>query len=328
MSTNAPARGCEICREGATMVLFLTGICGRSCWYCPLSAERKGKDVTFANERPVLSDTDVVDEIRRMDALGTSVTGGEPFLRIDRLISVCRLIKDTFGPGHYIHLYTGIAPGMKSLSALSGLVDEIRLHPPPESWSDLAGSPYLTAVSRARDLGFSAGIEVPALEGVELLARVLDQVDFLNINELEWGESNADEMRRRGFLPKDITQNAIRGSEGWAGRIRHLSKVHWCPSAYKDSVQLRMRLLRIAERTARTFDEITRDGTVVYGVIEPTDTDREYIGKHPEWEIREVGDRFETGWEGLRRHAGSLTGKKYIVERYPDGGMIVEVMPL
>jgi pyruvate formate-lyase activating enzyme-like uncharacterized protein len=58
------------------MVLFVTGICNRSCWYCPLSSERRGNDVVFANDRQVSSPDDIVAEAAAMSALGTGITGG------------------------------------------------------------------------------------------------------------------------------------------------------------------------------------------------------------------------------------------------------------
>ena len=45
--------GCVLCFEGAKLVLFITGLCQRSCWFCPLSAQRKDKDVIFANEHKI-----------------------------------------------------------------------------------------------------------------------------------------------------------------------------------------------------------------------------------------------------------------------------------
>ena len=39
-------------------------------------------------------------------------------------------------------------------------------------------------------------------------------------------------------------------------------------------------------------------------------------------------DRIETAWWLLEKHADELAGEKYVIERYPNGGMIVERTPL
>ncbi len=35
------------------MVLFVTGRCNTGCYYCPVSFEKKGRDVIYANELKV-----------------------------------------------------------------------------------------------------------------------------------------------------------------------------------------------------------------------------------------------------------------------------------
>ena len=322
------SRGCELCARGAKMVFFITGLCHRRCWYCPLSEERSGRDLSFANDRPVEGPEDLLAEARLMGALGTSITGGEPLLVPDRVARSCALLKESFGEEHHIHLYTGTAPGRDLLRSLAGLVDELRLHPPQELWRDIASSPYARSLEEARDLGFTVGVEVPALKGLPCLAEILPLVDFLNINELEWGGINAEEMRRRRYVPADGLHNAVQGSRRWAKDLTHRKKVRWCSSRYKDAVQLRERLKRIAERTARPFDEVTGDGTVVYGVLEPD-------GPLPPGRLGLAGGsyeeregRIELSWKDLRRQARRLPGKKYIIERYPNRGVVVEVTPL
>jgi pyruvate formate-lyase activating enzyme-like uncharacterized protein len=249
-------------------------------------------------------------------------------LVLDRVVEACRLLKGRFGPEHHIHLYTGTAPGMPELQRLQGLVDEIRMHPPEEVWPRILETPYALSARLARTLGFDIGIEVPSLPNLSSLAPILPLLDFLNINELEWGEISADEMRRRGLEPADGLHNAVSGAHRWAAGLRRDKKVHWCTSAFKDSVQLRERLKRIARNTARSFDQITEDGTVVYGVAELAGAsvpERPYL-KRGTCELRE--GRLELSAKVLKRHADELPGNKYIIERYPNGGIVVEVIPL
>ena len=310
------------------MVLFVTGLCHRNCWYCPLSPERSGQDLVYANDRPVTEPEECIEEARMMGALGTSITGGEPFLVPDRVAAYCRILKETYGKEHHIHLYTGMAPSGEMLTPLIGLVDEIRLHPPQEIWKEILSSPYARSLEIARSLGFAAGIEVPALPGLPALAEILPLADFLNINELEWGGINADEMRSRGYILADSVHNAVKGSRRWAGVLPHTKKVHWCSSRYKDAVQLRERLKRIAARTARPFDEVTGDGTILYGVLEPDGPlGPDHLGLR-EGSYVECDGCIELSWRALRKRAKRLPGKKYIVERYPNRGVVVEVTPL
>ncbi|HZD44220.1 MAG TPA: radical SAM protein, partial [Methanomicrobiales archaeon] len=172
------------------------------------------------------------------------------------------------------------------------------------------------------------GVEVPALPGLEDLAPALPLLDFLNINELEWGEASGDAMRSRGLVPADSLHNAVKNSHRWAAPLRRHQKVHWCSSSFKDSVQLRERLKRIARNTARSFDEVTEDGTIVYGVIEIDSLDPSDLPLFTRIPWERSGGRIEMGWKALKRNSQKLPGNKYIVERYPNGGIIVEVTPL
>ena len=324
------APGCTLCREGAKLVLFVTGRCDRDCWYCPLSAERKGADRTFANDREVVFEEDLLAEARTMSALGTGVTGGDPLLEPERVVRFCRALKTAFGPDHQIHLYTGRAPSWDELRPLVGLVDELRLHPPHEDWERICETEYPRAIREARTLGFAIGVEVPALPGMERLAPLLPLVDFFNINELEWGEANADGMRERGLSLARPVGNAIEGCLEWAAPLLDDPRVRFCTSRFKDSVQLRQRLVRIARNTARTFDECTEDGTVVYGRLRPTGAIGDAVAalglEEDEYAVEEDG--LELAWWRLAEGRDAVTGEKAVVERYPNRGMVVEVTPL
>jgi len=323
-----PASGCTFCHEGAKMVLFITGVCHRSCWYCPLSRERKGKDQVYANEHPVSSPDEAIAEAKNMRAKGTGITGGEPLERLDRVLWYARRLKEEFGPGHHIHLYTSRAPTEKELSDLTGIIDEIRMHPPVKCWKGIETSEYIRSAEMASAMGFETGFEVPALPEIDLLIPALPHLHFLNINELEWGETNAPEMRRRALVLEDSVHNAVEGSRRWCRNICRHEKVYLCSSAFKDSVQLRKRLIRIAETTARPFDEISSDGTIIYGRIEGALSVPEAVRELGTGMFEEREGALETAWWILVEQGDEIEGTKAIIERYPNRGIIVEVTPL
>ena len=322
------SQGCKFCYHGAKLVLFITGRCDRNCWYCPLSKERKNVDIIFANDVKVTNISDVITEATVMNALGTGVTGGEPLLELDRVIEYCTHLKDHFGKSHHIHLYTGHAPTESELSELSTCVDEIRMHPPYELWSTIMTSNYFKSISIAKKMGFSVGIEVPSLPGLHYFFPILDYLDFFNINQLEWGDTCSDEMRFRGLELESPFSNAIRGSTKWACEINGHPKIHYCTSTFKDTVQLRERLKRIAMNTARPFDIITDDGTIMYGSIDPLNDLDLILGnlRSDQYELMPDGT-MELGYMYLKRIPDKYGSNRKIIERYPNNGMIVEVIP-
>jgi hypothetical protein len=334
------SEGCRLCHLGAKMVLFVTGICSRDCYYCPLSEERKGKDIVFANERLINSDEDLIKEARAMDALGTGITGGEPLQRLDRTLHYIRLLKSTFGPKHHIHLYTCTAPDENTLKKLkeAGL-DEIRLHPPISLWDDFIGSSYDRSIKLAKKLGMDPVIEIPAIKKVMEIEKAVAEIGgYLNLNELEFSDTNCEALKAMGFELKDQISNAVKGSEEIACEIvlNTIANTRYCSSRFKDAVQLRERLKRIARNTSRPFDEISEDGTIIYGEIAGNITKAlEFIKEieiPPEMyvSIPEKGT-IEIAWWILEDIADELDESLglSIIERYPfEGGLVVERIPL
>lgn len=262
-------RGCELCVKGGKLVLFVTGLCSQACYYCPLSEKRGGRDVVYANERPVKSAHDIIEEAELMDALGTGITGGDPSLRFERTLHYIRMLKRKFGRRHHIHMYCGgeLSDGQLRRLKEAGL-DEIRFH----TWS-------ARPVERALRAGLRAGVEIPAIPNehtrIISLLRELDRVgcDFVNLNELEFSDTNLAKMKVRGFEIKSDESMAVKGSEAtalrairWAAPNTNLN-IHFCPSALKDAVQLRNRLKRRAKNVARAHEVITGDGLLVKGVV-------------------------------------------------------------
>ena len=100
--------GCQLCREGAKLVLYLTGECQSHCFYCPVSRDRMYVDRTFANEREVRPGEiePVLEEARLMKAKGAGITGGDPMTKPQRVIDYCTALKKEFGPNFHTHMYT------------------------------------------------------------------------------------------------------------------------------------------------------------------------------------------------------------------------------
>ncbi len=343
--TGALPLGCKLCTEGAKLVLLVTGRCPRRCHYCPLSSQKKGRDVFYANERRISKVLEALEEADLMDALGTGITGGDPLAVMERTVASIRALKRHFGDEHHIHLYTSTtAPAKIDRLARAGL-DEIRFHPPPGLWGRLHRSDFADAVRRARRRSMTVGMEVPALpDRANELAKAIafaddEGLDFVNLNELEFSETNWKALRLRGFDVRDDVSSGVAGSEAVALALLKEDvtvPLHYCSSAFKDGVQLRRRIARRAKNVRRPHEMLTRDGTFLKGVVETDDpeetarslTERFEVPADLMWNDAEKG-RLEVAAWVLEEIAPELEMECYIVEEYPTADRLeVEREPL
>lgn len=335
--------GCKYCRKGAKMVLLVTGVCHGNCWYCPLSSEKRGKDVIYADEKKINSEEDILNEARSIDALGTGITGGDPFEN-EWTIDLIRLLKAEFGEGHHIHLYTRSTEIDKIRAFNQAGLDEIRFHPPADIWGDIEDSEYLLTIKDIGELDLDVGIEIPSIPKsfeatVHFLRQVEDLVDFVNINELEFSDTNWEQLVARGYKKKSDISNAVKGSQEAALELFNYGfnlSLHYCSASFKDCVQLKNRLKRRANNVARKGDIITEEGTLIRGVIESKfgeklvkDIQKRY-SVPPEfvW-YDEKKDRVEISLEILEEIHPLLKDKCYGIEEYPTADRLeVERWPL
>jgi uncharacterized protein len=343
--------GCQQCQEGKKLVLFVTGLCRFRCFYCPVSERRNQLDVVYANERRVLSDSDVLDEARAIGAAGTGITGGDPLGVIDRTVHYVELLKAEFGINHHIHLYTH-EPNSEKLERLARAgLDEFRLHIPHYLWGSLEshGSAYRDVLTAAPSWGLRRGVEIPVLPEKERelrrLLRALDglHLDFINLNEMEFSSTNESALHGRGYRIDPWNGWGVKGSRATAERIvrevRLSTPLHYCSSRFKDSVQLRKRLLRRAERTAPSFADRTEDGTILLGIVEAANDGQlprivealAAVGRVPagDYRVDAARRRVELAPDRLRRLAPRLRFPAFTVEMYPtDDALEVERTPL
>src|SRR3989338_7222142 len=100
-NTKKLPKGCQYCVKGEKLVLFVTGICPRKCYFCPISDDKYGKDVVYANELRIeekrenineninrnmndIKMDNIIQEAKNMKAKGMGITGGDPLARIER----------------------------------------------------------------------------------------------------------------------------------------------------------------------------------------------------------------------------------------------------
>ncbi len=292
-------KGCQLCIQGVKLVVFITGLCDESCFYCPVSRQKLGRDVVYADEEPVKSIEDVLEEAERIGAEGASITGGDPLVRLHRTLAIIKLLKEYGGEEFHIHLYTSgrhaTASVIEELER-AGL-DEIRFHP-VERWMVKRVEEALSVRRR-----MSVGVEIPVLpdrvEETKKLLKMLDEigVDFINLNELEASPDNIEALRLRGYQVKGVV--AIGSYEAGVELVKWAAEnlkttVHFCPARYKDHVQMRIRLVRKALRTSYCFEEPTPRGTLRTVAARAVDgmkqccshSVRDYILLHPRCGVR------------------------------------------
>ena len=325
------------------MVLLITGRCQGRCWYCPLSEEKKGKSVIYADEMLTSSEEDVMEEARCIDALGTGITGGDPFLTDDTYDYISSL-KGFYGSEHHIHLYTQITEMDKIRRACEMGLDEIRFHPPTELWSSIEKTEYPLVLRELRNYPVDVGIEIPSIpsmkkETIHLLKTLGPLVDFININELEFSSTNWKELVDRGFKEKSDVSSAVSGSQEFAMELLEEdlgTSVHYCSASFKDGVQMRNRIMRRANRVVRDWEIITEDGTLVKGIIlgdDPEETVKLLLEEHevPPEKLWLNSDKWyvEVYLPILEELASMLEGRCYGIEVYPTADALeVERWPL
>ncbi len=268
-------KGCQYCVKGEKMVLFVTGICPRKCYFCPVSDNKFGKDNIYANERKGKTPQDVIAEAKLMRAKGAGITGGDPLSRLDRTVEYITLFKQEFGKDFHIHLYTSLnLVTEKTLQKLfdAGL-DEIRFH------LDLESEKLWGKIALATSFSWDVGCEIPLIptkevETKKLIDFIHDKVSFLNLNELEVADNELSKLTSMGLKTKNSLSYAVEGSISLGIRLLeyvekkgYLLAVHACTAKLKDGIQLTNRLKRESENAQKAFDRVDDEGLLIRGAL-------------------------------------------------------------
>jgi len=264
-----------MCVKGQKLVLFITGLCPRCCYFCPISDKKYKKDVTYANEQPITNINQIIKEAELCDAKGAGITGGDPLCKLRNTLFTVRSLKKHFGKKFHIHLYTSLElitkPTLDKLEK-AGL-DELRIHP------NIDNNKLWEKINLIKGYKFTLGIEIPAIpkkkrQTKQLINFFAPYISFININELEMADNKVNKLLELGYRTKSKLSYAVKGSEELAkDLLKYIEKthpklkVHYCTAKLKDKVQMTERIKRRAKNIAKPYDIITNEGTLYRGAI-------------------------------------------------------------
>lgn len=267
--------GCRYCVQGEKLVYFATGLCPRTCYFCPVSDQKYGHDVTFANERKIETQEDLLQEAEQMQARGAGITGGDPLMKIDRTLQSIITLKQKYGKTFHIHLYTSL--NLVTEQALQKLydagLDEIRFH------LDLDSDFFWKKLELAQKFPWQSGVELPVIPAKEaqikkIIDYIHDKVHFLVLNELEVADNKQSKLLQMGYKTVDTFKYNVEQSLETGKRLlqyaqeKHLPlKVHLCTALLKDKIQLTNRIKRESLGARKKFDLVDEEGLLTRGAL-------------------------------------------------------------
>jgi pyruvate formate-lyase activating enzyme-like uncharacterized protein len=193
--------GCRSCLSGKGSSLYVTGLCTRDCFFC--FNQKPRRDETVVHGLPIDDPSEAPAIVARYGLRSVGLSGGEPLLRPQRVLSLLAELKAMPEPPR-VELYTnGDLAGADILRRLrdAGL-DAIRF--------DLAARDYdLDPVRRALAFIKEVAVEIPIVPAhkakLERMVLRLDAlgVPFLNIHELFLCAENSARVVSEEHVPLD-----------------------------------------------------------------------------------------------------------------------------
>lgn len=330
-TTKIFAKGCSLCFGGYKSTVFVTGLCDENCFYCPVNREYLHKDIMKVNERFVNSIEEIIMEISRCGSRGAGITGGEPLKSPKRTTDVIKTLKSCFGSKFHIHLYTTgrhIESNLMKALERAGL-DEIRFHPVRDE--------YLKKLEKiSNEINIDFGIEIPAIPGME--SWILKMVEFaekigckfVNINELEVSPDNYYYITARGFK---IRRDGISVEKSYETALYVMEKalergltipIHFCPSAYKDSIQTKIRFIVSMKNHMEIYEKGSPNGTVYTIILRIKDDGRcineamKLTEKSLIFKIKGEYYAYPDDYDNVRTSLKECIEEAYSVEKHPD----------
>jgi pyruvate formate-lyase activating enzyme-like uncharacterized protein len=192
--------GCVTCGEGSWACLFVNGVCNARCFFCP--APQLTRDPPETSGLPFPDVTDFLDYVERFGFRGVSLSGGEPLLTEERTLEFLTALRERFGRGLYLWLYSnGLLATPERLARLAAAgLDEIR-------FNALASEYDLAAIRAAVGLFPRVTVEIPAPPGeAPRLVRLAEELAQIGVRHLNLHQLRATPHNARHLIERaDVT---------------------------------------------------------------------------------------------------------------------------
>jgi len=262
--------GCVLCGQGYWSCLFINGLCTADCFYCPQDRTMKDENLPQAEHIRFNDPGTYANYLEKFGFRGVGFSGGEPFLAFEKVLSYLGEIKKRFGKNFYVWIYTnGDLIDTNKLKELkrAGL-DEIRF--------DLSARNYdLRCVESAVPIIRTVTVEIPAIpEDLEKLKKCLSKIKrigtkHLNLHQLLTSEFNYQNFNKRGYTFLRQQGNPILESEMAALNLMKFTleneidlPINYCSCSYKERLQNRGWMERVAFSIKEKPEEVTRAGYI------------------------------------------------------------------
>jgi len=203
-----------MCGKGTWACVFICHSCTRNCFFC-LRKQKEDKDFVPYVERDIKFDSveRFIEYLGSFPFEGISFSGGEPFLKFDRLYEYVRAIRHAYGNQHYIWVYTNGDPVSEyrlTRLAEAGL-NEIRF--------DISARDYdLGPVSLALDIIPHVTIEIPAIpEDVERVKALLPRLEALGVKNINLHQLMVNDCNKAAFQARGYTIQRDERYDDWFG---------------------------------------------------------------------------------------------------------------
>lgn len=266
--TRTLSPGCRTCGQGTWSCLFINNICNARCFYCP--TPQKSKDEPTTNGLRFSKPRDYINYLEKFGFTGSSVSGGEPLMTLERTLTFLRRLKEHFGPRLHVWLYTNallLTPALVKQLEKIGL-DEIRF--------DISANHYrLDKVALAAGRIPTITVEIPALpEDFSLLAQTMEEMDRAGVNHLNLHQLRLTPHNQAHLLPRGYTfvhgpKATVLESELTALRLLEFALhkdlqlgVNYCSYIYKHRFQNLGNRRRSGAVICKPLEELTPAGLI------------------------------------------------------------------